>query len=531
MRKLAAILLFLLLLAPSAWFAWRNREMPQLGRGHDDAIQYIVAKSLAQGSGYRILSLPQAPFETKYPPVLVWLLSLVWRLDPRFPNNIPIATTIEWMMIPPFLWLTWLWLRRLELPIAWRWFAVAIAAVCPYTAVFGASISTEVVFSVFMLGSILLTVSALEAENGTRLALAAGVLAGLAYLTRTSGIVALISTPAVFLAWRKRREAAAYVAGIAPAIATWTAWSSLHKPKGVGLAAIYNTDYLGFFLTDIHLKDVGMVAWKNLGYFLYGMGGLVFPLETDSFFLELVRITIAIGILRGLARNWRRRALQPYLAFGVLTAAELIVWDFPPNLRLMYPLIPLFLAGLMWEARHFVELLRGTMARPEPSQRAAGWVVGALAVILAGAGAWMTGSAFFGMLPQLRRENERVRDESVAAYRWIEAHSAPDAMILSRNPALYLYAERRTEGLYFLPIHWYRQDAEQLDPLRELAGYARTRGFDYIFLHASDYDAMTPGLGESGREIVERNAALRPVFTRGEAVVYVLSSRELLSTR
>ena len=91
-KTIAIALLFILLLVPSAWFAWENRHMPQFGQAHDDAIYYIAAKSLADGQGYRIASLPQAPYETKYPPMLPWLLSVAWIVQPRFPENLAIAT-------------------------------------------------------------------------------------------------------------------------------------------------------------------------------------------------------------------------------------------------------------------------------------------------------------------------------------------------------------------------------------------------------------------------------------------------------
>ena len=111
-KTIAIALLFTLLLVPSAWFAWHNRHMPQFGQAHDDAIYYIAAKSLASGQGYRISSLPETPYETKYPPLLPWLLSIAWMVEPRFPENLAIATAIQWAMIPPFLWLCAAWLRR-----------------------------------------------------------------------------------------------------------------------------------------------------------------------------------------------------------------------------------------------------------------------------------------------------------------------------------------------------------------------------------------------------------------------------------
>src|SRR4029077_16051184 len=52
-----------------------NKEV--LGLFHDDGIYAVVAKSLSNGAGYRIISLPFAPDQTKYPflysDILSWL--------------------------------------------------------------------------------------------------------------------------------------------------------------------------------------------------------------------------------------------------------------------------------------------------------------------------------------------------------------------------------------------------------------------------------------------------------------------------
>jgi hypothetical protein len=59
-----------------------------LGLFHDDGIYTVVAKSLYQGDGYRIISLPSAPPQTKYPFLYSYLLSWVWAVNPAFPDNI-----------------------------------------------------------------------------------------------------------------------------------------------------------------------------------------------------------------------------------------------------------------------------------------------------------------------------------------------------------------------------------------------------------------------------------------------------------
>src|SRR5579862_1792772 len=108
LRKLTAIGVFLAALAPSAYLAWTLRTMPHLGFYHDDSIYWVSARSLATGDGYRIQSLPAQPYQTKYPPLYPALLAGIWKINPRFPANLPLATLFSWLMLPPFLIALWI---------------------------------------------------------------------------------------------------------------------------------------------------------------------------------------------------------------------------------------------------------------------------------------------------------------------------------------------------------------------------------------------------------------------------------------
>src|SRR5690606_37683187 len=65
------------------------RYNPQaFGAAHDDALYFSSAKSIAEGRGYRLASMPGEPPQTKYPALYPALLSVVWRVDPEFPRNL-----------------------------------------------------------------------------------------------------------------------------------------------------------------------------------------------------------------------------------------------------------------------------------------------------------------------------------------------------------------------------------------------------------------------------------------------------------
>jgi len=520
-KTIAIALLFTLLLVPSAWFAWQNRHMPQFGQAHDDAIYYIASKSLADGEGYRISSLPQTPFETKYPPLLPWLLSMAWFVQPRFPENLAIATMIQWAMIPPFLWLCAVWFRRVGFSDSYRWLAVAVLAIQPYTVMFAAGIFTETLYAAFLLGSLIAVDKARQRVDGLRWAAFAGALAGMGYLARSAGVVAIVSGPLVFLIWKKRREALAFFLGMVPMVVGWMAWARIHQPSSTNFVSLYNTNYLGFQLANVHWSDLSRVVWTNFAQMLYEMGALVFPLESGSFFMLMVRDTVAVAIIWRLFCRRRDPALQPYLAFAAISVVELLVWHFPPNLRLMYPLVPLFAAGLLWEGQHLAQMIRRTLTHPDRSQRVAAWIIGGLAAAAGLIGLWTQVYMTFRELPEISRTNESILQERIEAYRWIGQHVDPTLNVMALNPAVYLYTGRRTASIGIMPIDWYHHDqARMLAPFQGISAFASENRLDYIYMHESDYGALIPDAADDARSAVESHAGLRRVFQGGRSSIF-----------
>src|SRR5580693_2679536 len=147
LRKLTALGVFVLAVAPAAYLAWTLRAMPHLGFYHDDSIYWVSAKSLAEGHEYRIESLPGQPYQTKYPPLYPAMLAGIWKINPSFPANLPLAMLFAWLMLPPFLAILWILLRDYGFSTLERSVLVVLAALSPVTVVFSFSLMPELPFT------------------------------------------------------------------------------------------------------------------------------------------------------------------------------------------------------------------------------------------------------------------------------------------------------------------------------------------------------------------------------------------------
>src|SRR5258708_1399692 len=195
-RRFCAIALVLLALAPAAWVAFTWRGMPQLGFYHDDALYWVSARSLAETGEYRIASLPAQPWQTKYPPLFSACLALVWKLNPRFPANLPLATLFTWLAFPAYLAAVYLFLREYGFSMRERAVLFLLAAVNPLAVLFSVSLMPELGFTALFVGALVLAERAKSSEWTIVLA---GVLAGLADLTKAAGLPFFVTGSVVFV--------------------------------------------------------------------------------------------------------------------------------------------------------------------------------------------------------------------------------------------------------------------------------------------------------------------------------------------
>src|SRR5262249_23071984 len=172
----------------------------------DDAWYVLLAKAIATGHGYTLINAPTPGIVPVYPPGFPALLSVVFRIAPRFPENLLWLKTVSIGAMAGVTALIFHHARRdqgLTSPVAWTH-----ALATPLHPVFLATspVMSECVFPFARLASVVVVERALRVEGAaaTRNALLGGALASFAFVTRAIAVAA-VAAGLVRLVWWRRR--------------------------------------------------------------------------------------------------------------------------------------------------------------------------------------------------------------------------------------------------------------------------------------------------------------------------------------
>ena len=329
-----------ILCAVLAWPYLVYLRAPAIGTFHDDGVYLVTAKALATGQGYRIVSLPGLPAQTKYPILFPWLLSLVWRADSTFPQNLP------WLRIVPFaagiawLGLSWRAVRRAGAAPAMAAAAIALTAASPWTIFLSTTLLSETLFAALVAGG-LLVLQRLEGNAARRsTAFAAGALMGVAFLTRTAAI-APAAAGLLALAIRKRWQSAAYYGfGLLIVAAPWIWWSSNHAADPI-VDPFYSAANYASWNIVFNYEWVDKLAVLGVNLLWAIQPGQYWGLAAGTTPAWIVAVLFVPLIVRGL---WIERRSSLALAC-ILYTALVLAWAFPP-VRFLVPILPF----LVWFA-------------------------------------------------------------------------------------------------------------------------------------------------------------------------------------
>ncbi len=305
-----------------------------LGFGNDSVAYVGAARNILDGNGYaRTSGGGEIKPITHYPPLFSLTLASGSALIGYDPLRVARALIIFLWGLGAFLggWLVW---RMSRSRVAWLVFAFLFAANGPLLFVY-AIIMSEPLYIALTFGAFLLLSFYFEKQKRVFL-VAAGLLAGLAYLTRYSGL-ALLATIAAMLflvesGWKQKfRSVLVFIAAALPFILAWTLYNSLRGLSGTNRVFSYHP--IAFEKIDFGVREVW--DWLIPGWFVdFTSSWPVLSIlrasgdwpGTPYLVIGLLGLVLFIWVVLVMKRLWVSEAQNPPLATFFTSTLYLFVY-------------------------------------------------------------------------------------------------------------------------------------------------------------------------------------------------------------
>jgi hypothetical protein len=315
---------------------------------HDDAIYVITAKALALGKGYRLIDLPDAPLQTKYPILYPALLAVIWKIWPAFPENLLAMQGLSLLAGAGTVALAYLFLVRFG--YASRRMALLAGLFCATSVCFLYFSTLTLSEAPYALLSIL-ALWGLEKQRrfptdkpGRQIAL--GLLLALPFLTRVIGLALVpAGLAALYLAGRRVRWVSLGAACLA---LPWILWMLLGAKWSPNPVNTYYTNY-GSWWSSFGWLNLSKLFFINIFFTASSIGKVCFGLV--DYLLQYtitIIIAVAIGVIAVLAilnDVKHKKVLGLYL---ITYLGIICIWPWPPY-RFIMPILPFLLAYLFNE--------------------------------------------------------------------------------------------------------------------------------------------------------------------------------------
>ena len=342
-----------------------------IGAFHDDARYLLLARSLAEGTGYRFVFVPGAPAGTHFPPAFPLVLAALWKVAPAFPASVTLFKLLNALMLALAALASFLFARDRAALAPWAAFGVAIAFAGSVPILFlDGVLFSEPFFTAALIAALMIAESAVpppapsesEAIPLARIALAAGLAIGAVTMIRTLGIALAVGI-ALVLGYRRRwREGTLALAGVAAFVVPWQLWTMRH---GGEIPAILAGDYgtygawVGAALRSEGNGFIVRVAQANLKGFsilldVFGVSGAV-----------AARVAVPLLVALGIGARRLAAGAPVTVAATAVYLGVVLIWPGTPD-RFLWPVWPVLLTGVACGASEIVKW--GTAV---PAQRVA----------------------------------------------------------------------------------------------------------------------------------------------------------------
>ena len=321
-----------------AWAYLVALRAPAVGTFHDDGIYAVTARALAEGRGYRILSLPDAPPQTKYPILFPWLLSLIWRLAPGFPENLPWLRAVPLLSTVAWLWLSWRLVQQCGGSRRTATTIVLVTALSPWTLFLATALLSETLFAALLTAALLvLTATPASIGESRRLCALAGLLSAASLLTRAAGVAVVAAGLGWLLSRRRWSDAAVFAIVAGVVVAPWGWWVAMQN-QVVGESYYSATPYGTWNIVSSYSWPEKVQVLLGNVVFSAAAPATLWGIGLNAIVIGVCLATVVPAVIRGL---WLTRANPLGWCVAVVIAMN-VMWVWPPQ-RFIVPIVPLVL--------------------------------------------------------------------------------------------------------------------------------------------------------------------------------------------
>ena len=504
------------------------------GFSHDDSLYVTSAKALAERDGYRIISLPGDPAQTKYPPLYSFLLSIIWMVFPGFPDNIIYMMMLSNVVTVCFLLVTWFHLRHRQYASAGQALVIVVLVGLNWrTMIVATGIYSEMVYGLLTAVALLIADKTKETSWGSNVLL--GVVLSLVVLTRSVGVSVIIAIAIYFIIKGHRRGSVAAAIGTVTLL-VWTLWCYVNRASFDSVNSGYYTDYLG------HLVEV----IRDLASFENSASLSVFFQIVLRNVMMLVFVSIPVVVL-GTTYDWTLYAGFAFVFFAVGFIGDLrrgvkllhlyvmsyllvhVFWlPFVSYDRFLIPLLPYLTLFFVKEVAALVARLRVEIgASGKWGRKIAGFVLAAAIVAATGIALYSYSRNGYRQLTEIAwRKSNRPAAEDEQAIEWIVKNTnAGDVIACYRDPTYFLHTGRKATRYFAMKagVTWRAHQDKVFSVLTE-------NEVDYLIWTDSDFRSeFQPKIqNESFKSLIDRHSdGFSPVFraTDGRSTVYRIDAR------
>jgi hypothetical protein len=464
---------------------------------YDGAGYAILARSLAEGTGYRAIDHPDQPVHAHFPPGYPLLLALARRIAGP---SVPVAHAVSSFCTLGATLLAWWWFREiysrkvalilgLALAVNWAWARI------------GTGIQSEPLYELICQLAILIELR-VAAVGGTIRTLLLGGLLAACLLTRQIALGLLVAV-LVDLCLRSRWVTALRVAVVALAmISPWLVWMILAGGQQKTQASLLVNGSSGLLSRAMAqgIFYVQRIPDQITGP-LVEIATVIRPgsrLESLANLWAFVSSAVVItGLLLALWRPRRRLAgLVP-----LLTLVLLLAWPYTEAGRFLIPLIPCLLVGAVGGLVQLLERATRYLRFNVPRRRLASAAAGLILVVS------LPYPIYSLVTGRARGRDVAVHREFDAACEWLRLHGVRQGPVLTRHPGeVFLSTGRQALGVST------SERAGESDDLPDAIEQTIARyGVAYLLVDADRYLNAVPS--PLSRFVATRPGRVRQVFS------------------